>query len=388
MHLIEQYALSCGVKIDKPVVETSYFPIDCEKYITLHASSGMEAKNYDYFTDVITLISPYLEQKNIKIIQIGDRKDKKLEGCIHYNGTTNLKQSFYLIKNSILHCGNDSFSSHVASGFNKKIVCLYSVLFKECCGPYWGDKEDHVLLEPSRIDRKPSFSPKESPKTVNEIDPEEIACGILDLLEINHELKKVKTIHIGQEYHIPSIAVIPNHVMPETYIKNHPINIHGEECFDELNIVKWVRGRKANIFLDKQMNINYLGIVRENINQINYFLSEETNVDYIKTLSKLGFPVQLLCNDQEKINDIRLKFFDWNVLKYEQTSKKDLDNIDLLCDNSFYQSSRKIISNGKVYNSKAAWIHEKEGDHKEIIDCEEFWQELKTIKIYNDARNT
>ena len=102
MHLIEQYALSCGVKIDKPVVETSYFPVDCEKYITLHASSGMEAKNYDYFTDVITLISPYLEQKNIKIIQIGDRKDKKLEGCIHYNGTTNLKQSFYLIKNSIV----------------------------------------------------------------------------------------------------------------------------------------------------------------------------------------------------------------------------------------------------------------------------------------------
>ena len=388
MHLIEQYALSCGIKIDKPIVETSFFPIDCEKYITLHASSGMESKNYDYFSDVISLLTPYIEKENIKIIQIGDKKDKKLEGCIHYNGTTNLKQSFYLIKNCALHIGNDSFSTHVASGFNKKIVCLYSILFKECCGPYWGQKDKQVLLEPSRIDRKPSFMGNEKPKTVNEIDPEEIATGVLDLLKIQHNLNKVKTFHIGQEYHIPSIAVIPNHIMSENFASGQPINIHGEECFDEQNIVKWAKGRKANIFLDKPMNFNYLRLVKENINQINYFVSEDTDTQYIKTLNNLGFPVQLLCKDAELINDIRLKFFDWNVLEYKQTSKKDLDNIDLLCDNSFYQSSRKIISNGKIYNSKAAWLHEKDGDHKQVIDCDEFWQELKTIKIYNDARNT
>ena len=388
MHLVEQYALSCGIKIDKPTVETSFFPVDCDKYITLHASSGMEAKNYDYFSDVIDLIKPYIEKENIKIIQIGDKKDKKLDGCIHYNGTTNLKQSFYLIKNCALHIGNDSFSTHVASGFNRKILCLYSVLFKECCGPYWGEKLDQVLLEPSRIDRKPSFMGNEKPKTVNEIDPEEIAQGALDLLKIKHEINKVKTIHIGQEYHIPSIAVIPNHVMPESFASSQPINIHGDECFDEQNIVKWARGRNANIFLDKPMNINYLRLVKENINQINYFISEDTDTQYIKKLNSLGFPVQLLCKNIENINDIRLKFFDWNVLEYKQTSKKDLDNIDLLCDNSFYQSSRKIISNGKIYNSKAAWLHEKDGDHKQVIDCEEFWQELKTIKIYNDARNT
>ena len=79
MHLLEQYSLSCGIKIDKPHVETSFFPIDCDKYITLHASSGMEAKNYDYFKDVIDLIHPHLESNNIKIVQIGDIKDKKLE---------------------------------------------------------------------------------------------------------------------------------------------------------------------------------------------------------------------------------------------------------------------------------------------------------------------
>ena len=53
MHLIEQYALSCGVKIDKPHIETSFFPVPSEKYITVHASSGMESKNYDYYDDVM-----------------------------------------------------------------------------------------------------------------------------------------------------------------------------------------------------------------------------------------------------------------------------------------------------------------------------------------------
>ena len=387
MHLLEQYALSCGIKIDKPQIETSFFPIDCDKYITLHASSGMEAKNYDYFKDVIDLIHPHLESNNIKIIQIGDIKDKKLDNCTHYNGTTNLKQTFYLIKNSLLHLGNDSFSSHVASGFNKKIVCLYSVLFKECCGPYWGNEEDHVLLEPSRIKRKPSFSGNENPKTVNEIDPEEIASGVLNLLGLDHQTEKVKTIHIGKEYHAPSLAVIPNHIMPDTFAKGQPINIHGDECFDEQNIAKWARTRRANIFLDKEMNINYLSVVRKNINQINYIVSTGTDLKYIKAINKLGFPVQLLCKDKTIIDETRIKFFDWEVKEYTLPQKKDLDNSKLLCDNSYYQNSRKIISNGKIYNSKAAWLHEKDGDHKDIIDCEEFWQELNTIKIYNDARD-
>ena len=60
MHLVEQYALSCGVKIDKPQVETSFFPLPFDKYIILHASSGMPSKNYDYFEDVIETIYPHL----------------------------------------------------------------------------------------------------------------------------------------------------------------------------------------------------------------------------------------------------------------------------------------------------------------------------------------
>ena len=52
MHLVENYALTAGVKIDKPHIEPLFYPIDSEKYITLHAGSGMESKNYDYYSNI------------------------------------------------------------------------------------------------------------------------------------------------------------------------------------------------------------------------------------------------------------------------------------------------------------------------------------------------
>ena len=158
MHLVEQYALACGAKIDNPTIEPSFFPIPFGKYLTLHASSGMEAKNYDYYNDVMRMIHPFLDKEGIKVVQIGAKEDKKILHCEHYTGGTSLKQTFYVIKNSLLHLGNDSFSTHVASGYNKPLVSIYSVLYKECCGPYWGDKEKQKLFEPNRAGKKCSFS--------------------------------------------------------------------------------------------------------------------------------------------------------------------------------------------------------------------------------------
>lgn len=383
MHLIEQYALSCGVKIDKPSIETLFFPVECEKYITLHASSGMESKNYDYFSDVIEIINPYLQKNNISIIQIGAKEDAKLRNCIHYNGSTSIRQSAYLIENAMLHLGNDSFSAHVASGFNKKIVCLYSILYKECCGPYWGNEKDHVLLESDRDGQKPSFSNKESPKTVNFIDPEEIACGVLDLLNIKHDANKIETIHIGSQYQKENISVVPNHIMPKSFAKGQPVNIWGHECFDEQNIAKWAYSRKCNIFLDKPMELKYLQVIKDNIHYINYYVSEDDEIKYFESLQKLGIKFNLLSKDKQNINNIRLKFFDWNVRLIETKTKKDLDNPEKICDNSRYKCSTKIVSGGQVFNSKAAWKFNQPGDHDQVIDCEEFWEDLDMLRIYN-----
>jgi hypothetical protein len=383
MHLVEQYALSCGVKIDKPFIETSYFPIVPKKYITLHASSRIQSKTYDYYKDVVDLIFPFLQEQNITIVQIGGNKEIDIPKCVHHQGQTSIKQAAYIIKNSMLHIGTDSFSTHVASGFNKKIVSLYSVLYKECCGPYWGDKSQQILLEPDRSKKKASFSDSEIPKTINSIMPEKIAAPILDLLGIKHNLENIETFHIGQSYNAGSLAVIPNHLMPDSFAKGQPVNIRGDEHFDEELIAKWAFKRKCNIFINQPMQINYLQAVRKNINQINYFVQKDDNQDFFKSVKKLGIKLKLVCKDEDIINDIRLKFFDWDVHLIKTKTKKDVDNFEKICNNSRYKSSQIIASDKKIYASKAAWRNGISGDHREIIDCEEFWEDLINLKIYN-----
>lgn len=388
MHLIEQYALSCGVKIDKPHIDLSFFPLDEDKYITLHASNRIQSKTYDFYKDCIELMLPYFKKEGIAIIQIGEAGEEKFNNCKSLLGRTNVRQASYVIKNSLLHLCTDSFSTHVASGFNKKIVSLYSTLYKECCGPYWGDKSKQVLLEPNREKTKASFSDNELPKSINEIMPENVSKSVLDLLSINNNLNKVETFHIGKLYHGQCLAVVPNQPPPESFAKNQPINIWAHEHFDEENIIRWTVGRKANIFTRKIINTKYLSTIKDNIHQINFFLNEKDNnfEDFFSEVKKLGIKLKLICENPINIKSIRLQFFDWDVHLLEKTTKKDLDNVDKLCNNSRYKSSQLVCSNQKLYASKAAWKHDIEKHHDKIIDCPEFWEELPNMKIYNDYR--
>ena len=388
MHLVEQYALSCGVKIDAPHIETSYFPISSKKYITLHASNRIQSKTYDYYNDVMDLVHPYLKEHDIDVIQIGSKDEQKVGRCIHHQGQTTIKQAAYIIQNSLLHFGTDSFSTHVASGFNKKIISLYSTLYKECCGPYWGDENDHVLLEPDRSKSKASFSDTEYPKTINTILPETIACAILDQLGIEHTINGIETLHIGAAYHAGSLAIVPNHIMPNSFAPGQPANILGDEHFDEENIARWANTRKVNIFLKQPMQINYLQAVKKNIHQINYFLQPDDDETFFKAVNKLGINLKLICKDPNTINDLRLKFFDWDVSFIENKTKKDIDNHEKICNNSRYKSAQIISSNNQLYASKTAWRHDIPGAHNEIIDCDEFWEDAINLKIYNDNNGT
>ena len=175
MHLLEQYALTCGVKIDKPTIYESFYPINSNKYICFHPTSKYDSKVYDYWQIVLDLILPVLRNHKIDVVQIGGKNEPAFQGCIHAQGQTNLNQAAYIIRNSLLNFGADSFSSHIASGLGKKIVTLYSNNNINNCKPYWTESQDCVLLEPNRVSKKPNYSEKELPKTINEIKPEDVA---------------------------------------------------------------------------------------------------------------------------------------------------------------------------------------------------------------------
>ena len=60
MHLIEQYSLAMGAKIDEPFIETSYYPLPFDKYIVVENGADVKSRIYGMWPDVILEIKPYL----------------------------------------------------------------------------------------------------------------------------------------------------------------------------------------------------------------------------------------------------------------------------------------------------------------------------------------
>ena len=100
-HLAEEYAKSCGVKIGKPILKPHYYPVVHEKYITIHNDKKVQAKEYDMWDDVISLLKPNLG--DIKIIQIGAYGEQTIDGVDQHLPTNTLKQSAHIIENALAH---------------------------------------------------------------------------------------------------------------------------------------------------------------------------------------------------------------------------------------------------------------------------------------------
>ena len=136
MHIVEQYALNCGVKIDKPYIYEKYLSLPFEKYISFHPQGKFSSRLYDYWCEVINFIHPILIKNDIHIVQIGGPNEKLYELCYPLNGQTDYNNVAYIIRNSLLHLGVDSFPIHMASAMQKKIVGLYCNMYKEQSCPY------------------------------------------------------------------------------------------------------------------------------------------------------------------------------------------------------------------------------------------------------------
>ena len=153
--------------------------------------------------------------------------------------------------------GNDSFSTHVGGRFDKKLISLYSVLFKDCCAPYWGDKKNQILIQADRKGLKPSFSAKEPAKVVNNIYPEEIASGTLELLKIKNHLHDYKTLHIGNKYSFSALEVVPDRPPHAELSPDTNINIRMDYVFNPDIMAQWAFNYKSHVILDAPVDLKY-----------------------------------------------------------------------------------------------------------------------------------
>src|SRR3954466_6423663 len=113
MHLIQRYALSCGVPIGEPFILPKFYPLVVDKFITLHPNSKYPSKCYSFWQDVIDLIHPILTANDISIVQIGTKEDKPLRGCYYTAGQTTINQAAYIVSHAMIHVGADSFAAHI-----------------------------------------------------------------------------------------------------------------------------------------------------------------------------------------------------------------------------------------------------------------------------------
>lgn len=386
MHLAENYALTAGVKISKPQIETLFYPLPFKNYITIQCSSGMVSKNFDYYNDVIRLIKPYLIENNIEVVQIGLKNDPKMSNVYSLLGKTNIRQVAYVIKNANLHLGNDSFACHFAGHFNTPLVALYGPAVKETCKPYWGDEDKQILLSPDNKKERPSYSAEERVKRVNSISTFEICSSVLKLLSIKNNFNDYIQTYIGESFYINAVDIVPNFKPvnsrnPE--LENLSIANLRLDYLDNLTYLDdWLSSRLCNVYINSEKHLDYIIKYKNNIKQIHITLNMDISNQFVEKIHTLNKPVLFYANNNKLLPDIRIKFFEVDVLSLDSKQENYLDICDDICDN-YFQSSLKLYSNYKIYPCKAYLnIDQTISKEQKVIDCDDFYKEMVFFKIY------
>lgn len=367
MHTLEQYALSCGLKIGDPYIYQKYFPIPFEKYITFNPFTKSNSKKYSYWQEVVDLIFPILQNYNINIVQLGLTNDSVYNKCFSINGQTNINHVAYIINNSLLHFGIDSFPVHVASSFDKKIVALYSNNYISNSKPYWSNSDNISLIQACLNNNKPCYSSEENPKSINNIKPEEIASEILKLLNINEKINH-QTIYIGSQYDERLLESIPSIIIPNNIFQNALLNIRFDyiENIEEKDYICTANNlniRDCTIITDKSIEIEKLSNLKDKIKHIFYDItSNEINFDFINKIKFFGIKLSIIFYksknyNEDDLNSKKLQLIDYpELINIIEKPSKPKDKIKL---SNFYKSKKILIANNKTYLSKAAYLEDK-----------------------------
>lgn len=400
--LIEAYSRNTGLEIKKPFLLEKFYPLEFDKYITLQSGSGMGAKNYSYWQEVILQINPVLAANNIRIVLLGATEDQGLNGVVDLRGKTDIHQSNYIIKRSLLHIGNDSCLAHIAGANNIPLISLYGSTSIENHSPYWYNKEKTIFIESHRFGRNPSFAAQEQYKTIDLIRPEQVVNSAFKLLGIE-EWSKKDTYYIGNSFQNVIVEYVPNCNFTIKGAENTPVVLRLDFHYEIKGLLQLVQQNiKFNIITNKPIDINLLKQTKNNINNLTIEVCDDITVEYIKQLKNSGIKFVLFTDekDKDKVSKLRFKFF--GISKIEQLQKTTLD--DFKNKSNLYRNQKEFVAelsdlkfntnkvlfgNGKLYPSK---IHFKKdvsfnlGESAQIIDDELFWEDLEYNYFYKDAK--
>ncbi len=411
-NLIETYARSTGLRIDKPWVKQDFWPMPFACFITLSAGSGQVAKNYSYFQLVVDLLNPILGPLDIHIVQLGDDKTPLLSGTYDLRGKMNIAQSTNLLSRAACHLGVDSWSAHVAGYLRKPLVALYGTTSASIHGPHWQDSTRTILIEAHRWCRKPTFGAEGHSKSIDTIRPEEVANAVLKLLSLPNHIDR-RTQFIGQMFFFSIFDVIPNSAALPNLALEVPISVRMDIEFNEQVLLAILQtGRKVTIVTHQPINLQLLAAFRANILSYNHEIDESCPLVYPAQVKSL-IPNSVFFSrgkDTEALSRLRFHFFDHCTIEQVNYSARidyvresalylnisEIESQNLLdsalkSDILRFKSNKIILSNGSAYRSYAhlsatlpSDLHQSPTQGLSVLDAEEFWQDLNHFHIYEE----
>jgi len=322
------------------------------------------------------------------IVQLGAKKDATFEGCINLCGKTSIAQAAYLIKRGAMHLGTDSFATHIASAFNKKIVCLYSHSPIQNCGPFWSNPSEVILLESDKQGLKHSFATEEKPKTINTIEPEKVAYSLFKLLGIETKIKH-KTVHIGPKWNLEFLEVVPSSVAK--FSQKAPRDRHVVRMdyhFNEEVMEQQLLSNPGLIVTDKPISIDALLRLKKKdlVQQVIYLIKNDNfDVGFTKDLERNSIPNSVFTDlEGEFLNKLKYELLDLNkpISILEKKNKELIRNhkeIDLK--NLNFRSRKFIIEKDEIFPGHAAFLNKTSignfnADPIPIFNQKEFWDEM------------
>lgn len=381
MNTSKKYASSCGVPLSDPTVAVGYFPLKSDKYIIIDNRNRNDMNIYGLYSDVISYIYPYLEERGIKIVSFCKSQKSAIERTIPYLSLTKKQEAFF-IENSLLVVSSEALTNHIANELGVKSIGLYSIFPSEVVKPIW--KEGHKVIESKRKGNLPSYGLKESPKAIDFIEPEKIAQGILDFLGLDVRVPH-ETLYIGDFYSTKVVEVIPDFVAPPDFMKSRSLNLRMDYYFDENNMCKWLQDRYLNVMTDRPINIDMLKYFKKNVAQLTVSINDNFTNEYLKSIQRIGVNVEIFCEDKSKIADYRFKFFDFSINETIYKSKEELKGTNIGPESKFL-SSKILLSEGQKYSCHEAKKAKKPltGMPENVYDTEKFYHELDYYRIINE----
>ena len=383
MHVLESYALQDNLKIDKPSIYEKYFPMAVEgRYITLDVSSDDESNKYSHWDMVLDYMAPYLKEKNITVVQLGNKDDKQIAGCYIAVGQTDNNQKAYVIKNSALHVTTNNLSLQLASSYDKKIVTLFSNSFYEQFKPYWSKSEDVTVLTANK--HKPTFNGNEQPKTIDTIKPEKVAECILQNLGKPHSFA-FKTLKVGILYKSRRIeSSLSNPISEIDKLGIESLIVRADYQFNLDNLIKQLDICPCSIVTDKPIPEDIIDKNKHKIPELIYFLDDSHDPSFVFSCIQKGINIALATKKtEEEASKYKIDYLDIerNINVIPKVKIEDIEELRFIKKNKiFYKSNKFLFHEGKAFPSKMAVAVNQSissFDHAfmQIIDNEEFWEE-------------